>query len=117
MEVRTKPTMYQRMLRSGLAVAFSAVAVFGAIAPLDIAWSSGKDGAGAAVALPSDIAWFKAPGKPGAVAAQPSDIAWFKAPAKPGALAAQPSDIAWNFKADAQPSDIAWNTASADKGA
>ncbi|MCX5200273.1 5'-nucleotidase [Streptomyces sp. NBC_00237] len=90
------------MLRSGLAVAFSAGVILGAIAPLDIAWSTGKDGAGAAVALPGDIAWFKAPSKPGVQAAQPSDIAWD--------AEAQPSDIAW-FGAG----DIAWNSAPAGK--
>lgn len=102
MEVRTKPTMYQRMLRSGLAVAFSAGAVLGAVLPLDIAWSSGKDGAGTVAAPPSDIAWnFRA-------AAEPSDIAW-------NVKAAGPSDIAWNdVQADG---DIAWNSAPAGKGA
>ncbi|MFF4578144.1 hypothetical protein [Streptomyces sp. NPDC001389] len=33
--MRTKPTMYKRMLRSALAVVFSAAAVFGAVVAVD----------------------------------------------------------------------------------
>ncbi|RSS83808.1 hypothetical protein [Streptomyces sp. WAC06614] len=53
--MRTKPTMYKRMLRSALAVVFSAVAVFGAVgalgadagnvqAEVDTGWTSAPTG-------------------------------------------------------------------------
>ncbi|MBW5483421.1 hypothetical protein [Streptomyces bambusae] len=64
--MRTKPTMYKRMLRSALAVVFSAVAVFGAVgafgadsgralAEVDTGWTSEPAGK-------SDTGWTSTTG-------------------------------------------------------
>ncbi|MCX4779914.1 hypothetical protein [Streptomyces sp. NBC_01264] len=45
--MRTKPTMYKRMLRSALAVVFSVVAIFGAVAAVNGDTGSAVAGASA----------------------------------------------------------------------
>ncbi|MFD7032946.1 hypothetical protein ACFWAR_33485 [Streptomyces sp. NPDC059917] len=64
--MRTKPTMYKRMLRSALAVVFSAVAVFGAVSAVDTdagsaraSWDTGWTMAPAGTSF--DTGWTNAP--------------------------------------------------------
>lgn len=76
-QVRTKPTMYKRMLRSALAASFVAALGFGLLSGGDIAWGSQAGSA------PGDIAWS-------IEAAVPGDIAW-----------STPGDIAWSVPARA----------------
>jgi hypothetical protein len=88
MEVRTKPTMYQRMLRSGLAVAFTAGLTLGAVAALDNSWSSGTAREGEAAGLAAgDISW-SAPKSASTVAtmedAADGDISWSFLPVSKG---------------------------------
>ncbi len=79
------------MLRSVLAVTFSAGLTFGVISTLDLAWDSAPVGAPARVqaAPPPDLAWDLMPTKlTGAQAegAAASDLAWDLVPTKtPGA--------------------------------
>ncbi|MDK9497998.1 MULTISPECIES: hypothetical protein [Streptomyces] len=63
--MRTKPTMYKRMLRSALAVVFSAVAVFGAVVAVDGDTGSAQAAAGpsAGTAVESDFGWNSTPAK------------------------------------------------------
>lgn len=91
-QVRTKPTMYKRMLRSALAASFVVAMGFGLAGGGDIAWSS------EAASVPGDIAWSVE------AAAVPGDIAW----GMNGA--ALPGDIAWGIDSTAQSGDIAWST-------
>ncbi|OAH09592.1 hypothetical protein STSP_70470 [Streptomyces jeddahensis] len=52
--------MCKKMLRSVLAVAFSAGLLFGAVSPLDLAWDSAPADVNVAIA-PPDLAWDAAP--------------------------------------------------------
>lgn len=64
MEVRTKPTMGKKMLRSVLAAAFSAGLTFGALSTMDLAWdSTPTETAGVQVqaVAPPDLAWDSIP--------------------------------------------------------
>ncbi|MEU9026339.1 hypothetical protein AB0D46_02160 [Streptomyces sp. NPDC048383] len=93
--MRTKPTMYKRMLRSALAVVFSAVAVFGAVSAVN---------GDAGNALASDSGWNIVPkGK--------SDSGWNVAPADSGwnAAPAGEPDSGWNDTPAGEP-DSGWNT-------
>lgn len=63
MEVRTKPTMCKRMLRSVMAVAFSAGLAFGVLSTQDLSWSGTPAthvSAGRNIA-PPDLSWSVAP--------------------------------------------------------
>ncbi|MEV0494767.1 hypothetical protein, partial [Streptomyces atratus] len=70
--MRTKLTMYKRMLRSVLAASFVAALGLGGVGAGDIAWST------EAASVPGDIAWsVEAAPAPGDIAwSAPGDIAW-----------------------------------------
>jgi hypothetical protein len=57
--VRTKTTMCKRMLRTVLAVAFSAGLVLGAVSPQDLGWDSVS--ALSVATAPMDLGWDMAP--------------------------------------------------------
>ncbi|MDJ0466782.1 hypothetical protein [Streptomyces sp. H27-C3] len=81
--MRTKPTMYKRMLRSVLATAFVAALAYGTLGAGDISWSS-------QAAPPGDISWnVEAASAPGDISwdveGAPGDISWGIAPANAGA--------------------------------
>ncbi|MFI1282604.1 hypothetical protein ACH4U5_17930 [Streptomyces sp. NPDC020858] len=60
--MRTKPTMYKRMLRSVLAIGFSAVAVFGAVSAVESDAGSARDGQGSSLTSTEfDTGWTTAP--------------------------------------------------------
>ncbi|MEU6896714.1 hypothetical protein [Streptomyces virginiae] len=60
--MRTKPTMYKRMLRSVLAIGFSAVAVFGAVSAVESDAGSARDGQGTSLTSTEfDTGWTTAP--------------------------------------------------------
>ncbi|MER8094482.1 hypothetical protein ACFXPW_01980 [Streptomyces goshikiensis] len=80
--------MYKRMLRSALAVVFSAVAVFGAVSVVN-----GDAGS----ALASDSGWNTTP-------AGESDSGWNIVPTS------KKSDSGWNARPAAEP-DSGWNAA------
>ncbi|MEU8432392.1 hypothetical protein AB0F18_05690 [Streptomyces sp. NPDC029216] len=80
--MRTKPTMYKRMLRSALAVVFSAVAVFGAaVAVSEDAGNAGQVArAASGPAGKPDLGWDVAPStRTGALG---TDLGWDTIPAK-----------------------------------
>ncbi|MCX5405735.1 hypothetical protein OHA37_17800 [Streptomyces sp. NBC_00335] len=83
--MRTKPTMYKRMLRSALAVVFSAVAVFGAIS---------------AATGDADSVRAASGSNPASVQAGNTDIGWDSMPM---------GDIGW----DSAPTDIGWDSTPA----
>jgi len=63
MEVRTKPTMCKKLLRSVMAVAFSAGLAFGVFGTQDLSWSgtpTTHTSAGQSSA-PPDLSWSAAP--------------------------------------------------------
>ncbi|KUF13366.1 hypothetical protein AT728_33515 [Streptomyces silvensis] len=59
--MRTKPTMFQSMLRSVLVTALSAGLVVGAVSALDLSWDSAPADATRTVAAPPDLAWSVVP--------------------------------------------------------
>jgi hypothetical protein len=82
LQVRTKPTMGKRMLRSALVAVFSAVVAFGALNGL----SDAKDD------VRADTSWPVAAGN----AAVPPDTSWPAAPADPVApVAPADFDTSW----------------------
>jgi hypothetical protein len=77
-QVRTKPTMYKRMLRSALAVSFVAALGVGLLGGSDIGWSEdavagGDIGWSIQAGATDDIGWTVLPAKS-------SDIGWISAP-------------------------------------
>ncbi|MER6313542.1 hypothetical protein ABT237_07200 [Streptomyces sp. NPDC001581] len=60
--MRTKPTMFKRMLRSVLAIGFSAVAVFGAVSAVESDAGSARGGQGTNLTSTEfDTGWTTAP--------------------------------------------------------
>ncbi|MGY4390623.1 hypothetical protein ACVWXB_003922 [Streptomyces sp. TE12347] len=53
--------MYKRMLRSVLAIVFSAVAVFGAVSAVESDAGSARDGQGTSLTSTDDTGWTTAP--------------------------------------------------------
>jgi hypothetical protein len=64
LEVRTKPNMGNKMLRSVLAAAFSVALTAGALGTLDLAWDSAPNktaGVQVQAVAPPDLAWDSIP--------------------------------------------------------
>lgn len=86
MEVRTKPTMCKKTLRSALAVAFSAGLVFGALAAPALMWEDTSHravGTWSHAGPPPDVAWDSAPAEQVAVqdvTVRPADVSWDSVP-------------------------------------
>ncbi|MFF8643585.1 hypothetical protein [Streptomyces sp. NPDC015345] len=55
--MRTKPTMFKRMLRSVLVTTFSVGLALGAVTTLDLSWNSVPAGGSATAAPQSDLSW------------------------------------------------------------
>ncbi|MGR4881410.1 hypothetical protein ACIPUC_18660 [Streptomyces sp. LARHCF249] len=76
--MRTKPTMYKRMLRSVLAVVFSVVAVYGAVVAFNGGAGSVQADTGTSTSAPvetvgkTDLGWNTAP----------ADLGWDTVPAQ-----------------------------------
>ncbi|MET3987088.1 hypothetical protein [Streptomyces sp. PvR034] len=88
--MRTKPTMYKRMLRSALAVVFSAVAVFGAISAVDTDAGS--------LRASYDTGWTMAP------AGTSFDTGWTNAPV------ALKDDTGWTDSPQGSEGDTGWTS-------
>ncbi|MFF9346964.1 hypothetical protein [Streptomyces sp. NPDC014734] len=77
--------MSNKMLRSVLAVTFSAGLTFGVIGTLDLAWDSAPTGKATVRAqdmAPPDLAWDLVPTKGTDAQLTESDLAWDLVPAK-----------------------------------
>ncbi|WP_330331304.1 hypothetical protein OHS33_17255 [Streptomyces sp. NBC_00536] len=91
--MRTKPTMYKRMLRSALAVVFSAVAVFGAISAVDTDAGSAR--------ASYDTGWTSAP------AGTSFDTGWTSAPVLKNDLK---DDTGWTDAPQGTGGDTGWTS-------
>jgi hypothetical protein len=99
LQMRTKPTMHKRMLRSALVAAFSTAVAFGTLSGLagakgDIAQDSTWSTTSVTAATPGDSTWVA-----------PSDSTWV-APSDSTWVA--PSDSTWVVTASGVPGDSTW---------
>lgn len=82
LQMRTKPTMHKRMLRSALVAAFSAVVALGALSGIagtksDVAGDSSWSTTAVAAAPPGDSSWVVAASVPGDSSwVAPADSSW-----------------------------------------
>ncbi|WP_229866814.1 5'-nucleotidase [Streptomyces gelaticus] len=97
--MRTKPTMYKRLLRSALAVSFVAALGFGVLGSDEISWGSQAAKSGGEISWSTEagagtgeISWgIKAAGSDGEISwfsgasAASDEISWIVAPTRPGA--------------------------------
>ncbi|RVU27578.1 5'-nucleotidase [Streptomyces antnestii] len=75
--MRTKPTMCKRMLRSVMAIAFSAGLAFGVFGTQDLSWSSAPT-----THVSADLSWSTAPAThvSAGQSIAPPDLSWSVAP-------------------------------------
>jgi len=78
LQMRTKPTMHKRMLRSALVAAFSAVVALGALSGLTGTKSDvAQDSSWSVTAAPGDSSWVIASDAPGDSSwVAPTDSSW-----------------------------------------
>ncbi|MFD7492548.1 5'-nucleotidase [Streptomyces sp. NPDC059832] len=97
--MRTKPTMYKRLLRSALAVSFVAALGFGVLGSDEISWGSGAAKAG------GEISWSTEAG------AGPGEISWSVEAASPA------GEISWLSGTSVASDEISWVVAPTQPGA
>ncbi|MER8068808.1 hypothetical protein ABTZ59_11020 [Streptomyces sp. NPDC094034] len=118
--MRTKPTMYKRMLRAVVVTAFSAALAYGALAVgADIGWNTTPAGSAAQGVESGDIGWKSGDigwNTTSAGSVESGDIGWNVKATGTTAVSSGSGDIGW-VTPQATPKDIGWIVTSADTSA